>query len=129
MTELYDDSVPLAKAPIARYPLLRSERSARRGYRHGNGRLRSWYPVDRSSGNRCRGNRCGRRRVRRVRWINSEACIDRLEALGDYRYNWSAGEQHRWQSAEWLSPAAMRERLANFSADAGSGDIYARRAA
>ena len=57
------------------------------------------------------------------------ACIDRLEELGDYRYNWSAGEQHRWQSAEWLSPAAMRERLANFSADAGSGDIYARRAA
>lgn len=56
-------------------------------------------------------------------------CIDRLEELGDYRYNWSVGEQHRWQSAEWLSPAAMRERLASFSADAGSGDIYARRAA
>lgn len=56
-------------------------------------------------------------------------CIDRLGELGDYRYNWSAGEQHRWQAGEWLSPAAMRDHLANLPVDAGSGDIYARRAA
>ncbi len=57
------------------------------------------------------------------------ACIDRLGELGDYRYNWSVGEQHRWQAADWLTPDAMRARLARLPVDAGSGDIYARRAA
>ena len=53
------------------------------------------------------------------------ACIDRLAALGEYAYNWSAGEQHRWQSAQWLTPAATKAWLAGLRADDGSGDIYA----
>ena len=53
------------------------------------------------------------------------ACIDRLAALGEYAYNWSAGEQHRWQSAQWLTPDATKAWLASLRADDGSGDIYA----
>jgi FkbM family methyltransferase len=54
------------------------------------------------------------------------ACIDRLAELGEYEYNWAAGEQHRWQSAQWLTPAATKAWLAGLRADDGSGDIYAR---
>ncbi len=54
------------------------------------------------------------------------ACVDRLEALGDYRYNWSAGESHRLASARWLDAADMLTALAGLSQ--GSGDVYAWRA-
>jgi FkbM family methyltransferase len=54
------------------------------------------------------------------------ACLDRLAELGDYRYNWSVGESHRFAAPGWLEPAAMRERLARMRGDAGSGDVYAR---
>ncbi|MCA9998832.1 MAG: FkbM family methyltransferase [Anaerolineales bacterium] len=50
------------------------------------------------------------------------ACIDRLAELGNYEFNWSEGEQHRWQTAVWLSPAEIKQRL--LSIDSGSGDIY-----
>jgi FkbM family methyltransferase len=55
------------------------------------------------------------------------ACIDRLGELGSYEYNWSAGEEHRWQSAQWLAPDATKAWLAGLRAADGSGDIYARR--
>lgn len=55
------------------------------------------------------------------------ACVDRLGELGSYEYNWSAGEQHRWQSARWLDAGEMRRWLDGLPADTGSGDIYARR--
>ncbi len=54
-------------------------------------------------------------------------CIDRIAELGDYRYNWSPGEQQRLQSGEWLDYAAMRRHLTALRAEDGSGDIYARR--
>lgn len=54
------------------------------------------------------------------------ACVDRLDALGDYRYNWSPGESHRLGSARWLHAAGIRTRLAGLSD--GSGDVYAWRA-
>jgi FkbM family methyltransferase len=56
------------------------------------------------------------------------ACVDRLEALGRYRYNWSAGETHRLAALEWLDAAVIRNMLLRLPAGAGSGDIYARRA-
>ena len=55
------------------------------------------------------------------------ACIDRLAALGDYEYNWSRGETHRIASLAWLEPERMRDVLRGLPADAGSGDVYARR--
>lgn len=54
-------------------------------------------------------------------------CLGRLAALGDYRYNWSLGEQHRWQSPRWLTQAEMVHALRPMDPSGPSGDIYARR--
>jgi FkbM family methyltransferase len=54
------------------------------------------------------------------------ACLARLQELGDYEYNWSLGEQHRWQSPRWLPHAEMAAYLAHLEIDDSSGDIYAR---
>ncbi|MCU0833555.1 MAG: FkbM family methyltransferase [Chromatiaceae bacterium] len=53
-------------------------------------------------------------------------CVDRLEALAAYRYNWSPGESHRLASAGWLDAEAIRGVLADLAAGSGSGDVYAR---
>jgi FkbM family methyltransferase len=52
-------------------------------------------------------------------------CIDRLSALGRYRYNWSPGESHRLAEPRWLDSARMRAWLAGLPPDAPSGDVYA----
>ena len=52
-------------------------------------------------------------------------CIERLAALGSYRYNWSLGETHRLASTQWLDAAGMRAQLAALPARAPSGDVYA----
>jgi FkbM family methyltransferase len=54
------------------------------------------------------------------------ACLERLEALGDYRFNWSVGESHRLALAEWCSPGEIRRFAAALPSAARSGDIYAR---
>jgi FkbM family methyltransferase len=54
------------------------------------------------------------------------ACIDRLAALGEYRYNWSTGESSRFGSPTWVTPEAARDWLRGLDAGAGSGDLYAR---
>lgn len=52
------------------------------------------------------------------------ACIDILERLGRYRYNWSPGETMRFAFADWRDAAGM----CGFLAGAGDrqGDIYCR---
>lgn len=52
------------------------------------------------------------------------ACLECLEALGEYRFNWCVGESHRWETAVWLTAAEMKNQLAHVKI--GSGDIYAR---
>lgn len=52
------------------------------------------------------------------------ACLERLEELGDYHFNWCVGESHRWETAVWLTAAEMKSQLAQIQD--GSGDIYAR---
>lgn len=54
-------------------------------------------------------------------------CIDRLQHLGDYEFNWSVGEQHRWQVPQWVDSATLLTWLQALSPHADSGDIYARR--
>jgi FkbM family methyltransferase len=54
-------------------------------------------------------------------------CVERLEHLGEYEYNWSIGEQHRWQCSQWQSAAHTQDFLTGLAADDRSGDIYARR--
>jgi FkbM family methyltransferase len=54
-------------------------------------------------------------------------CIERLTALGQYRYNWSVGETHRLATAHWLDAAGMRALLIGLPKRAPSGDVYALR--
>ncbi len=55
------------------------------------------------------------------------ACIDRLQSLGDYRYNWSVGEEQRLASDGWLDAADIAARLEEMGVNERSGDLYARR--
>jgi len=55
-------------------------------------------------------------------------CIERLAALGTYRYNWSLGETHRLASTQWIDAVGMRAQLESLPALASSGDVYALRA-
>lgn len=52
-------------------------------------------------------------------------CIDRLTALGRYRYNFSPGETHRLAEPRWRDAATMRAWLASLPPDSPSGDVYA----
>lgn len=54
-------------------------------------------------------------------------CLNRLGELGQYEFNWSLGEQHRWQSAQWVNAQQMRQWLNHLAPNEPSGDIYARR--
>jgi hypothetical protein len=54
------------------------------------------------------------------------ACIDRLEALGSYRYNWSLGESHVLANAAWSDAEALRAFLRTLPPNGPSGDVYAR---
>jgi FkbM family methyltransferase len=53
-------------------------------------------------------------------------CVERLTALGRYRYNWSEGESHRLAAPEWIGESAIRRFIAELPASARSGDVYAR---
>ena len=53
-------------------------------------------------------------------------CIDRLEQLGHYEYNWRVSEFPRLHSPVWLSPQDMAANLTSMSPDSNSGDVYAR---
>jgi FkbM family methyltransferase len=52
-------------------------------------------------------------------------CIERLTALGRYRYNWSTGESHRLAATDWLDRAGIRGFVTALPEKADSGDIYA----
>jgi FkbM family methyltransferase len=52
-------------------------------------------------------------------------CVDRLEALGSYRFNWSRGESHELAARDWLDARALRAVLTALPPIAPSGDVYA----
>lgn len=52
-------------------------------------------------------------------------CIEILENLGDYEYNWSYAETLQFES-NWISGTKMKEVLGAFTENDRSGDIYAR---
>jgi FkbM family methyltransferase len=56
----------------------------------------------------------------------AHACLERLTSLGDYEFNWFAGESHRWASPEWLPGREMAARLAALAGGRSSGDVFAR---
>ena len=53
------------------------------------------------------------------------ACLDRLAALGPYRFNIALGESQRFTFHQPISAAEMREHIAALPHDANSGDVYA----
>jgi len=55
------------------------------------------------------------------------ACVDRLLALGAYRFNFSPGESLLWRWPQWVEADTLRSWMATLDVDDPSGDIYARR--
>lgn len=56
----------------------------------------------------------------------TRACIDRLQALGSYRFNWSVGESYTLASDAWTDGGTLLDALADGPARHRSGDVYAR---
>lgn len=56
----------------------------------------------------------------------AEACIDRVAALGPYRFNRVEGEETGFRHEQWLEPEQMRAAVREAAANGRSGDIYAR---
>ncbi len=54
------------------------------------------------------------------------ACLDRLAALGPYRFNLVPGETAVFAEPEWSDAGAFRQLLAARARDGRPGDIYAR---
>lgn len=52
--------------------------------------------------------------------------IKRLTELGNYRFNFSIGEDHKLIFDTWLSGAAIAEDIERMAANVNSGDVYAR---
>lgn len=53
-------------------------------------------------------------------------CIELLEKLGDYEFNWTVSEKPWFRSTQWALAGSIRILLANMPPDAPTGDIYAR---
>jgi FkbM family methyltransferase len=54
------------------------------------------------------------------------ACIQRLDQLGHYEYNWRVSEFPRLRSPTWLSSQEISKNLSSMPKDSNSGDVYAR---
>jgi FkbM family methyltransferase len=54
------------------------------------------------------------------------ACMDRVTALGDYRFNLVRGETGRFDWVDWVAASEARDRLQVAAADGRPGDVYAR---
>ncbi len=52
-------------------------------------------------------------------------CLDRLQELGNYRFNYTLGEAHHFQTDRWFTYPEMHQYVQNLMPQAGSGDIYA----
>ena len=56
----------------------------------------------------------------------TRACVDRLQTLGAYRFNWSVGESSELATAPWVDGDALMDGLRTGLARSRSGDVYAR---
>ena len=54
------------------------------------------------------------------------ACVNRLGALGSYRFNWSIGESYTLASSSWLSGEVLLASLETPHLQRRAGDVYAR---
>jgi FkbM family methyltransferase len=55
----------------------------------------------------------------------AQRCLDRLAALGAYRFDIALGESQRLEFGRWLDAGAMANYLQSLPHDANSGDVYA----
>ena len=53
-------------------------------------------------------------------------CVERLRALGPYRYNWSPGESYRLAEERWMTGDELSVALKTEAAQRRPGDVYAR---
>ncbi len=56
---------------------------------------------------------------------NVRLCLERLDALSPYRYNWSPGESYALASRTWLRSDALMHALESTEGQRRSGDVYA----
>lgn len=54
-----------------------------------------------------------------------QRCLERLAALGSYRFNVALGESQRLELQHWINPADMSAYLRELPHAANSGDVYA----
>jgi FkbM family methyltransferase len=55
----------------------------------------------------------------------AQRCLDRLAALGDYRFDVALGETQALAFGRWVKPDEMAAHLAALPHEANSGDVYA----
>ncbi len=54
-----------------------------------------------------------------------QRCLDRLAALGPYRFDVALGESQRLELGRWVNLAEMSAYLRELPHEANSGDVYA----
>jgi len=57
---------------------------------------------------------------------NAIACIQRLEELGNYEYNWSTAESQAFNTTTWISPEELIDIFKKYTRADKYGDFYAR---
>lgn len=53
------------------------------------------------------------------------ACLDRIAALGDYRFDVALGESQTFDLGRWSTVATLHRYIDNLPHEANSGDVYA----
>ncbi|MFK7920810.1 MAG: FkbM family methyltransferase [Bacteroidia bacterium] len=53
-------------------------------------------------------------------------CVDEIDRLGQYVFNWSFGESQQFETETWISAAEMKAILSQYGEEDRSGDVYAR---
>ncbi len=53
------------------------------------------------------------------------ACLDRLSALGSYKFNVALGESQQLSLGDWVPVGPMRDYITSLPHEANSGDVYA----
>jgi FkbM family methyltransferase len=53
------------------------------------------------------------------------ACLNKVDELGNYEFNWSVGESLKMQNEDWVSVEELEKNIRAFN-ESNSGDIYAR---
>ncbi len=53
-------------------------------------------------------------------------CVERISSLGDYKFNYTIGEQPDFAGVVWHKPGALASAILSTNSSSAQGDIYAR---